>query len=97
MQTKSVKSAFIRARIEPHLKESVEQVFKKLGMSTTQVITMLYKYVEREHSIPIELSVPNKETAQAIQEARAGKGLVVCEDADDMFAKLKISDADTGL
>ena len=91
------KTAFIRARIEPHLKHKTEQIFNDLGVNTTQVITMLYKYVEREHAIPLDLSIPNKETARAIKEARGGKGVVLCENADDMFKKLGIFNADTDL
>lgn len=85
-----MKTDFIRARVEPHLKAQVHQIFDNLGMTPTQVITMLYKLVAREHKIPFDLSVPNRETAKAIREAREGKGVVVCKDAEDMFNKLGI-------
>ncbi|MGE5441385.1 MAG: type II toxin-antitoxin system RelB/DinJ family antitoxin, partial [Bacteroidota bacterium] len=39
------KTATIRARIEPELKSEVENIFKKLGVSTTEVISMLYSQV----------------------------------------------------
>lgn len=38
--------------------------------------------------ILIDLSLPNKETAKAIEEARKGEGIVRCKDVDDMFDKL---------
>ncbi|MCK4607860.1 MAG: type II toxin-antitoxin system RelB/DinJ family antitoxin [Gammaproteobacteria bacterium] len=53
------KSAFIRARIEPSLKKRAEHIFSALGINTTQVINMLYKYVEREKAVPFDLSIPN--------------------------------------
>ena len=43
--------------------------------------------------ILIDLSLPNKETAKAIEEARKGEGIVRCKDVDDMFDKLD-SDGD---
>ncbi len=36
----------------------------------------------------LDLSLPNKETAKAIEEARKGEGIVRCKDVDDMFDKL---------
>jgi len=85
------KSDYIRARVEPKLKIHVDNVLKQIGVTPTQVITMLYKLIEREKRIPFDLyATPNRATARAIKEARAGKGLIECKDADDMFDKLGI-------
>ncbi len=45
------KTAFIRACIEPDLKEEVEAFLTALGVTPTQVITMLYKQIRREHRL----------------------------------------------
>lgn len=84
------KSAYVRARIEPDLKQGVEAIFNEFGLTPTQVITILYKQVLRNHEIPLDLSLPNKETAKAIVEARNGEGLVAYKNLDDMFDKLDI-------
>jgi len=84
------KSAYVRARIEPDLKIGVEAIFSEFGVTPTQVITMLYKQVLRNHEIPIDLSLPNRETAKAIEEARNGEGIVKCKDVDDLFNQLGI-------
>ena len=84
-----MKSEYIRARVEPKLKMHVNKVFAALGVTPTQVITMLYKYIEREKRIPLSLSMPNKETAKAIREARAGKGLVESESLEALFDELE--------
>ncbi len=63
------KSAYVRARIEPELKMQAEVIFNEFGLTATQVITMLYKQVSRKHEIPLELSLPNKETAKAINDS----------------------------
>ena len=36
------KSAMIRARVDPGLKEDAESVFAALGLSATQAITLFY-------------------------------------------------------
>src|SRR3989339_535419 len=82
------KSVYVRARIEPGLKAKAEAVFNELGISPSEAIGMLYEQVSREHRIPLELSVHNKRTIREIQEAREGRGLVVCKDVSDLFHQL---------
>lgn len=85
-----IKTAYVRARIEPDLKTQAEAIFNELGVTVSQVINMLYRQVSRKHAIPLELGLPNKKTARAIDEARTGKGVIVCKNADDLFDKLGI-------
>ena len=82
------KTDYVRARIEPELKAEAHAICTALGVTPTQVITMLYKQVQRAHALPFDLSIPNAETARAIKEARKRKGVVVCKDTKDMFTKL---------
>lgn len=86
------KTEFVRARIEPRLKANANAIFKELGVTPTQVITMLYKQVQNEHALPFDLSLPNAQTDRAIKEARKHKGIVICKDAEDMFKKLGIEE-----
>lgn len=84
------KTDFVRARIDPKLKIAAQAVFEELGVTPTQVITMLYKQVKNRHALPLDLSLPNAETTRAIKEAKKRKGVVVCKNADNMFDKLGI-------
>ena len=84
------KISTVRARMEPDLKERAEQVFRKLGLTSTQAITLFYKQVELRNGLPFEVVIPNKTTLRTLGETDAGKNLVVCEDTDDMFRKLGI-------
>jgi DNA-damage-inducible protein J len=86
----SVKTAFLRARIEPKLKVEAEYVLRELGITPTQAITMLYKKIAREHEWPIELKIPNEETQRVMDETDKGIGLISCKDSEDMFKKLGI-------
>lgn len=82
------KTAYIRVRIEPELKADVEEIFGDLGLTPTQVITMLYKQIKRKRELPLDLHLPNRETARAIKEARKGKGVVFSKSVDDLLKDL---------
>ena len=84
------KTSTVRARIEPDLKDKAEQVFRKLGLTSTQAITLFYKQVELRNGLPFDVVITNETTLRTLDETDASKNLVVCEDADDMFRKLGI-------
>ncbi len=84
------KSAMVRARIEPELKREAEEVFDQLGLSVTQAITIFYRQVGLRKGLPFDVVVPTDTTLRTFEDTDAGRGLVVCKDADDMFEKLGI-------
>lgn len=84
------KTAMVRARVEPELKDQAESVFHRLGLNATQAITIFYKQVELRDGLPFDVVVPTATTRRAFEASQAGRDLVVCEDADDMFRKLGI-------
>lgn len=84
------KSSTVRARINPSLKSEVENLFEKLGLSTTEAITIFYKQVKLRKGLPFNVVIPNKVTEKVFKETDANKSLVRCDDADDMFKKLEI-------
>lgn len=84
------KTAMVRARIEPQLKSSAEGVFEKIGLSPTQAITLFYRQVQLRQGLPFDVVIPNARTRATFEATDAGRDLVVCEDAEDMFRKLGI-------
>lgn len=84
------KSAMIRARIDPTLKEDAERVFAELGLSITQAITLYYQQVKWYRGLPFEVRVPNEVTRQTFEETDAGENLVHCESTENMFERLGI-------
>ena len=84
------KTAIISARVDPQLKHSAEKVFKELGLTTTQAITLFYKQVELERGLPFAVRVPNDVTAKALEQARAQQGLESFNTLDDLFKDLGI-------
>jgi DNA-damage-inducible protein J len=84
------KGAMVRARIEPDLKHHAETVFHRLGLNPAQAITIFYKQVELRGGLPFDVAIPTATTKRTFETSDAGRGLVICEDADDMFEKLGI-------
>lgn len=80
----------VRARVEPGLKDHAETIFHRLGLNTTQAITIFYKQVELRDGLPFDVVVPTLTTKRTFEASKAGRDLVVCADADDMFQKLGI-------
>ena len=82
------KTATIRARIEPRLKQEVEKLFKEVGLTTTEAINLFYRQVKLRNGLPFNVVIPNKTTEKVFKDTDAKKNLIRCEDADDMFDKL---------
>ena len=88
--TPMAKTATIRARIEPELKKDVENLFKQLGLSTTEAISIFYRQVKLRKGLPFNIVVPNKTTEKVFKDTDANKNLIRCETVDDMFEQLGI-------
>jgi DNA-damage-inducible protein J len=84
------KTATVRARIQPNLKNHAENVFHRLGLNATQAITIFYKQVELRDGLPFDLAIPTSTTRQTFDSTDSGRDLIVCKDAGDMFEKLGI-------
>jgi DNA-damage-inducible protein J len=84
------KSAMVRARVEPRLKSRAERVLDRLGLTPTEAITIFYRQVELRNGLPFDVVLPNATTLRTFRDTDAGRDLVVCEDAEDMFRKLGV-------
>ena len=68
------KSAFLTARIEPKLKARASRVLAKVGLSTTDAITMFLRQVVLRGGLPFDVRVQNAATGKAIEELEPGRG-----------------------
>ena len=84
------KTATVRARLEPELKDRAEVVFRRLGLNATQAITLFYKQVELRDGLPFDLVIPTALTKRTFEQTDSGRDVVMCEDADDLFKKLGV-------
>jgi DNA-damage-inducible protein J len=71
------KSTSVTARIEPELKQNVETIFDRLGLTTTQAITLFFRQVEMHQGLPFAVRVYNAETVSALEESENYRDLPV--------------------
>jgi DNA-damage-inducible protein J len=89
------KQAVIKAQIKSDLKAEVEAVFRRLGLSTTEAITLFFHQVKLhgglpfEVKIPMDAKIPNETTLKTFQDTDAGKNLVKYDSLQEMFADLE--------
>lgn len=82
------KTAMIRARTEPSLKEEVENILEKLGMTSTEAINIFYRQVKLRKGLPFDVKIPNKITADTFKKTDEGKELNAYDSIDGFFAKM---------
>jgi DNA-damage-inducible protein J len=73
------KTETIRARVEPELKRGAEAVLKKIGLTSSEAITLFLTQVRLKKGLPFPLRAPNKQTRRAITEAKARKNVETFE------------------
>ena len=84
------KTAMVRARMEPELKQQAEEILAEVGLSPTQAITLFYRQIELSGGLPFEIRIPNETTLLTFRATDEGRDLMVCENAEDLFRKLGI-------
>lgn len=81
------KSEIIRARIEPDLKHDAEEIFKKLGLSSSQAIVLFYQQVITSRGLPFDLKIPNETTQNAILDSLLNRNLKKYSSLDELKEK----------
>ena len=78
----------VRARIEPHLKSDVEKLLHRLGMSTTEAITVFYNQIRLRQGIPFPVEIPNATTRKTFKSTDQGEDLHSHDSLEKMFKAL---------
>ncbi len=63
----------VRARIDSKLKRQANVVLSKMGLSVSDAIRMMLVRVVAERALPFDVSIPNRETQDAIQASERGE------------------------
>ncbi len=85
-----MKTSTISARINPSLKKKAEEVFKELGLTSSQAITLFYRQVELQQGLPFAVKIPNNITEQALEDASTRNNLETFNSVEDLFDDLEI-------
>ena len=81
----------VRARIDGQIKEEAAAVLDAMGLTVSDAFRMLLTRIAKERALPFEPLVPNEETIQAMQEARARK-VRTAKSPEDLIAQLNADD-----
>ena len=87
------RTATVRARIEPRLKDDAEEIFASFGLSTTEAINLFFRQVSLRRDFPFPVRKPNAETRAAMREVLTGEGLIECDGVKGMIAECERDDA----
>ena len=82
--------SIIKADIEPQLKASAEAIFKELGLTTSEAITLFFQQVSLQKDLTFLVNIPNETTETTFNKTDNQEELVICENAEYMFNKLGI-------
>jgi DNA-damage-inducible protein J len=83
------KTETIRARVEPKLKRDAEAVFEKIGLTSSEAITLFLTQVTLSKGLPFPVRIPNARTRRAISEARRRKDLETFASASQWAKKVR--------
>lgn len=53
--------AVVFVRMESYVKKGAEMILRELGVTPTELVTMLYHQIILKEKIPFEISLPNRE------------------------------------
>ncbi|HHS8465338.1 TPA: type II toxin-antitoxin system RelB/DinJ family antitoxin [Legionella pneumophila] len=83
-----MKTATVRARVEPELKLEVESVLNELGLSVSEAIELYLHQIKLVHGIPFDIRLPNATTQETFKKTDEGSELNYYDDSSDLFKKL---------
>ncbi len=85
-----MKTALIHARIEPALKDDVERLFRRLGLTASEAIKLFYSQVRLRKGLPFEVVLPNAVTRRTFEETDRNVGLKKFHSKESLFKDLGI-------
>jgi DNA-damage-inducible protein J len=82
------KNAYINARVDKRLKARAEKVLSRVGISTSDAITMLLHQIILRKGLPFDARIPNEETVAAMAELDRGGGERFAGTAGELVRKV---------
>ena len=83
------KTATLTIRLDPTLKQQTEKLLRDMGLTPSQAITLFYKQVSLQHGLPFQVSLPNDETLQAIDDLKNRRNVKTFSSVSDLAADLE--------
>jgi DNA-damage-inducible protein J len=83
-------SDFVRARIDPEIKNEAARVLAAMGLTVSDVCRMALTRVAHERRLPFSDPEPNELTRITMEKADRGEDVFHAKDAEDLFKQLGI-------
>ena len=61
--------------LDTEMKKKAQAIFKQYGMGLSDAFNIFLSQSVMEKGIPFQIKIPNEDTVQVIEEARAGKNM----------------------
>lgn len=84
------KDAMIRARVEGSLKDEVEKILSRLGVSPSEAINIFYRQIQLRKGLPFAVEIPSKTTRKTFEDTDAGKNISSFQSEKQKFEDLGI-------
>lgn len=84
------KTGYINTRVTPALKAEAESVLERLGVSTTEAVTMFLRQVVLQQGLPFNVRIPSVETAAALHQTLPRSGERAAYDGVDKTTEVAI-------
>jgi DNA-damage-inducible protein J len=76
------------ARVDHVIKSTAAEVLKESGLTISDAIRIMLTKIAKEHSVPLDMIMPNSKTVAAIKEARKDK-LKAFNDINSLISHLE--------
>ena len=86
------KTSTLTIRLDPVLKKQTERVLSEMGLTPSQAITLFYKQIKFQRSLPFEIRLPkkpNEETLQAMYHLKNRRNVKTFKSVKDLAADLE--------
>ena len=84
-------TTMVHVRVDETVKTQAAATLAEIGLSVSDAVRMLLVRVAAERALPLDVRMPNAETAAAIREMENGQGARL-ESIDDLLADLNADD-----
>ena len=82
-------TATVHARIDRKTKEESERVLRRIGMTATEAVRLLYRQIALRKGFPLELRVPNKLTAETLAKSDRDEEVEYFDSVEELAASWK--------
>ena len=83
------KTADVRTRIEPELKEDAQRVLAENGLTVSDAVRLFLRQVVLYKGLPFDVRTPNEATLRALQESQELQGKARFGSAKELFDGLE--------